>query len=459
MSDNVDLMLNVATKIARDDVLKKDFVYCPEESQFYVFDVGYWKRINKMEIMKLCLNYFDGHEIKKDHYALNIRGCTFSRRSQIFDNLAQLVYKDLKDFNKTGFLNFDQGEFDPITGVLHPHLMGNYSTLRMPYPYEPATVDGIENPDAKCKLWLKTLKDVFESDQEKIDILQEFFGYCLTKDTKQRKALLLIGESNCGKSTILWTLRHMLGDDNCSSVSMKNIVNPQYTANLINKLVNIDTDVSQDAKEYEESFKKIAGGEAVNCNSKYLAPFDYFPYSRICMGSNGFPRCSDHSDAFFNRLIIIPCDRVFNEEEQNKDLPVLLKAELSGIFNWAVQGLKRLNARGRFEIKDFMKEARQELRDESNPIDVFFRETVVVEKASGKSMVVKHELYNRYVEWCRINGNAHMSTIKFGKAVFQKFANVTEKKSQNHDGVYVWRNIKFKEKEIPEDQRKVDWDE
>lgn len=448
-------MLNVAMKIA-NGVLGKNYVYCLEESQFYVYMDGFWKRTNNIEIMKMAMNYFDGHEIEKDKYAINIVKYPITKRKQLFDNLTTLVYKNLGDFNKKEFLNFDKGEFDPATGELHHHSMNNYSTLRMPYSFDFDIITEEDNP--KCDLWLKTLNEIFENNQDKIDILQEFFGYCLTKDTKQRKALLLIGESNCGKSTILWTIRNMLGDDNCSDVSANFIMNPQYTGNMMNKLANFDTDVSQDAKGYEESFKKVAGGEPVSCSPKYISTFSYKPYAKQCYGSNGFPRVTDHSEAFFNRLIIIPCDRIFQEEEQNKDLPELLKKELSGIFHWSVIGLQRLKARGRFEIKNFMKEAKQDLRDESNPIDVFLRETIQVDKDT-RDPIEKGDLYNKYSLWCKNGGNAPMSKIKFGKAVFQKYNKVTEKHSQDFaTGRLIWRNLKYKEINITP-QENVMWQE
>lgn len=442
----IDQMYSVAQGIANGKT-GHDFVYCMDEDKYYIYLDEYWKRINEIELMGIALEHFNG----KDN-TINITQFTSSRRRQITDNLRYLIFQKLEVFNKNGFLNFPEGEMDMETGYVHLHKKENYSTLRMPYNFRMG---------AECELWLKTLDEIFEKDKdericaEKINILQEFFGYCLTRDTKQRKALLLIGESNCGKSTILWTLRNMLGDHNCSSVSMKHISNPQFTASLMNKLVNIDTDVSQDAKEYEEQFKKIAGGEPVNCNSKYIEPFDYLPYARIVMASNGFPRCSDHSDAFFNRLIIIPCERIFDEDEQNKDLPILLKEELPGIFNWAWEGLKRLNARGKFEIKDFVAQARQDLRDESNPIDVFFRETIEVD-IHKRDYVIKLELYNKYCEWCRTGGNAPMSSIKFGKAVYQKYGRITEKNSQLNTGERIWRNLKYKST-VPTPQENVQW--
>ena len=440
MSD-IDIGYRYALTIAYQNSLGKEIIFCLEEEKFYVFEDGYWRIITTTEIMDLIMR----------SHGDALCGYTIAKRRQIIDNLQIIIYKKLEIFNKNGFLNFPEGEMDMETGYIHNHDKENYSTLRMPYHFRFG---------AECETWIKTLNEIFENNQDKLNTLQEFFGYCLTRDTKQRKALLLIGESNCGKSTILWTLRNMLGDDNCSDVGVNFIGDPQHTGDMMNKLVNFDTDVSADARSYEEIFKKVAGGEPVRCSPKYITPFTYKPYAKQCYGSNGFPRVADKSDAFYNRLVPIPCERVFEEEEQNKDLPEQLKAELPGIFNWAWEGLKRLNARGRFEIKGFMKEARQDLRDESNPIDVFFRETIEVTKEYD-SYIAKPELYNKYLDWCRNNGNSPMSNIKFGKAVFQKYSRITEKDSRLHTGERVWRSLRLKDNTPtpPPTQKDLAWDE
>ena len=56
---------------------------------------------------------------------------------------------------------------------------------------------------AKCPQWLEFLRDVCSGDAELIALLQEFFGYCLTDDTAQQKAMLLIGPPRSGKGTTI----------------------------------------------------------------------------------------------------------------------------------------------------------------------------------------------------------------------------------------------------------------
>lgn len=439
----IDIGYKFALSISRQNVLNEAIIYSLEEEKFYIYKNNFWQMLSHIELMDLIM-------IKLGE---KLSCYTLSKRMQILDNLKTMAYKKLTEFNKTGFLNFDQGEYDPLTDTLHPHLMSNYSTMRMPYDWNDLSEVGGEN---RCDLWLKTLDEIFEGDKDKIDVLQEFFGYCLTKDTRKEKALLLLGASRSGKSTILETLGAMLGKHNCSYVTMDFISNPQYTPLLMNKLVNIDTDVNTKADGFESKFKTITSGETLTCNQKFVETYDFDPYCKLAMGANTFPRVTDHSMAIYNRLILLPCDRVFELHERNMGLKDQLKNELFSILKWAAVGLNRLNERGHFEEKDFMKDAIEELREESNPVDVFFKENILVDTESN-CYITKAELYERYRSWAiKDNQQFALSSIKFAKVVCNKYARVTEKKSQLSTGERIWRNLKFKTNVLPP-QENLSW--
>lgn len=429
MSENIivedfDPMMLIATQI-KNGALGEDVVFCMEEEKFYIYRNNYWKILHDIQLSKVILDSKSLGYVKKH---------AISKRNQILENLKHLVQLELDVFNKKGYLNFDIGEFCPETLQMYDHDKSNYSTMRIEYPY---------HHTAKCDLWLKTLGEIFENDQDKIDILQEFFGYCLTRNTRREKALLLLGDARTGKSSILHVLNYLVGENNCSNVALKYIAHPQYTPLLMNKLVNMDTDVSGNAQEFEAEFKTITSGEPITCNQKFVETFKFRPYCKMVMAANEFPSIKDHSSAFYKRLILLPCDRIFEEHEQNINLKDELLLELSGIFNWAVEGLRRLNERGYFEQKDFMKDAVQALRDESNPTEVFMRDHVE-DSVVNNYKVFKSDLYEKYVAWCDKNGSGAISINKFNQAVFRKYSKITEKQSQDKaTGKRYWKYLRY----------------
>lgn len=417
----VDKMYQIAEYV-RDGGLGLDFIYCVEDNKYYKYEDGYWKDLLEGELA-LILN----RNVK------DINKHTLSMKNQIFGHLRVELQKRMSCFNNSKRLNFPECEYDPATNAIHKHDKDNYSTTRLPYSY---------NPEAKCPMWIKALNEMLEDNQEKIDTLQEFFGYCLHTEMQLKKALLLLGESNTGKSTVLFVLEDILGEINYSSVSLKNMGHPQYTPMMINKLVNIDSDVDRNATDYEANFKKITSFEEIECNQKYIAAFRFRPECRIVLAANIFPKITDHSSAFYNRLIVVPFDRIFDEEEQDPMLRIKLKSELSGIFNWCVEGYQRLKQRGKFKVYDFSKQAVDELEDNNNPSNLFFREHIEI---SVNDYIEKGDLYAKYRIWSETNKQYTLPSAVFSMAVYKQFHKQTPKNAHMQNGKRIWRNLKYVE--------------
>lgn len=425
-----DPMYSIAKRICSRE-FKDEYIYCLEEDKFYIYEKGYWHHIYENVILdKVSRN------IRINNFPLN-------RRKQIIENMKSIKYHHLERFNWAPLLNLINGMVNPLDGWLSPHESILYSTVRLNYNY---CEKELGKDNSFPMLWIKTLNEIFEDNKEKINILQEFFGYCLTKDVSREKSLLLLGESRSGKSTILETLAGMMGEENYSSVSLEHLSNPQHTPLLINKMVNIDWDVSGGAEKYEANFKIITSGEPITVNQKFIPTFKFRPYCKLIMAANKFPRITDHSSAFFKRLILLPCERVFEPQEQNPLLKEQLKKELPLILNWSIEGLQRMVKRGNFEVgKKFMTDAIEELREESNPVDIFFRENIATD-VMGSAEIEKQDLYIKYVDWCKTNGNAAMANNKFGATVYSKYSKYTPKTTSNaQTGKRVWKNLKYKE--------------
>jgi len=70
------------------------------------------------------------------------------------------------------------------------------------------------------KQWLDFLLQLWPNDSQSISTLQEIFGYCLTGDTRQQKAFLIVGPRRSGKGTIARILGRLIG--------VANIVAPMF---------------------------------------------------------------------------------------------------------------------------------------------------------------------------------------------------------------------------------------
>ncbi len=412
-----------------------DYIYSLQEDYIYIYKNHVWVRIFEKEFIDRVQTHLS-----------RVRGLPLNRRKEVMENFKIKKSMRIEEFNKTPLINFENCMFDPTTLQQKEHDKKHYSTIRIPYQYD---------PEAKCPLWIKILEEILEKNKDKMELLQEFFGYCLVPDNEQKKGLLLLGETDTGKSTILDILRELIGDVNISSVPLQHLSNPQYTPLLINKMINLDPDVNKNAADYEREFKIITGGknEKVSCNQKHIPTFEFVPKCKIILAANEFPKITDHSSAFYQRLLIVPCERRFQEHEKDRTIHDKLMKELPGIFNWVVEGLRRLKSRGSFKKYDFIINAVDELESENNPSNLFFQEHIEI---SMGSYILKSDLYTKYKQWSETTKNYALSENRFSSAVYKKFINQTPKNTRlDGGGKRIWRNIVYVDFKIhhPEPQK------
>src|SRR5262249_34255443 len=111
-----------------------------------------------------------------------------------------------------GYIAFQNGILDIRAKSLIEHTPQWFSPICLPFNYD---------PQQRCDVWLRTLDEIFQGDQERIALLQEWFGYCLTPDTSYHVFMLFEGESRAGKGTIKDVLVQLIGRDNTSSVRLE----------------------------------------------------------------------------------------------------------------------------------------------------------------------------------------------------------------------------------------------
>jgi len=109
--------------------------------------------------------------------------------------------------------------------------------------------------------------------------------------------------------------------------------------------------------------------------------------------------------------------------------------ELPGIFNWALEGLQRLNAQKDFTTSTLMTAAIRDYQSEANPARSFLDEATEISDFGGK--IYCRELYANYTKWCKGHGHNHpLSDKQFGKEVKRKFR--TSHREREGSGNRAW---------------------
>lgn len=317
-----------------------------------------------------------------------------NERENIIKNVEVLSCEPEISFNN-GCLNFNNVIFDTETMSIKEHSSDVICTSRIPYDYDPT---------ATCPNFDEFLKYVMNGDINKIKILQEFIGYCLTNHCRYEKALFMVGGGQNGKGTFTNTILNLFGQDNVSAAGLEDIADPCSRAALINKIVNIDTEVDRRAERFETIFRKIASGEETLYNEKYIQAYSKAVRCKLIFSANKMPRIDESTYGFYRRMLVIPFDVVIPEDRKDVNLKVKLLSELPGILNWALDGYRRLSEQGKFSTTAYMEKELNKLMVDNNPIAQFIEECLEF-RFEGKDFgATKSDTYNSYTFWCNKYG-------------------------------------------------------
>lgn len=231
-------------------------------------------------------------------------------------------------------ISLQNGLYDIKNEVMLPHHVGLFATHALPFEY---------NPNAACPNWIEFMGQIFEGDQESSDLIQEMFGYVLTGDMKQQKFFNIVGPRRSGKGTINKVLTSLLGQHNTISPQMEELIDTFGLQPWIHKSLATFTDArlpDRNRSGIVSQLLRIVGADPVTVNRKNKEAWSGHLNARIVVYSNEALQLSEASNALTGRMLVVQMTKSFYGKEDVGLIDRLLP-ELSGIFNWAMEGNKR----------------------------------------------------------------------------------------------------------------------
>ena len=284
---------------------------------------------------------------------------------------------------------------------LHPE---HFNTFVLPFEY---------NGDAlEPKRWLWFLNDEWGDDPESIKLLQEWFGYVVTGRTDLHKIMLLTGPPRAGKGVTAAVLQALMGDDNCTGITLESFGNQFGMASLVGKTLAVigDARVTGDSSKAVERLLSLSGQDKVQIQIKYHADWVGRMPTRVMITSNETPALLDASGAIVSRMLMLTMRHSHIGREDTSILPDILATELPGVLNWALEGAERLYRQGHFTVPPADTELRAEMRAMASPVEAFMDERcelILTEFASTAA------LYTAWQVWCGLNGEKPGTAAKF----------------------------------------------
>jgi len=398
---------------------KHDMKYLGDERQFFKYDGQCYVSVDQDQLNHLCQKELVNHR------SLFIK----SKFSEFihFSIGADFVDSKKARADHVKYLTLENGLFDLDNGELINHTPDIFTTNLLPYPYD---------PDVDCPRFKQYLEEVFMNNKEMIKFVQEAVGYAFYKAIPKPALFFLVGIGSNGKSVFLDTITSLIGEENACSISLDSLSKEYYVLGLFGKMINISSETPQNKVLNTDIIKAVVGGDWVSGREPYQKPTKFKPYAKQYFAMNEVPSIEDASHGMWRRIFFINFTRTFSENEMEVFLTEKLKAELSGIFNWAYEGLKRLKASNfQFQEVESMKVMKTSYKNQNDHVADFASQYL---KKRKRAEIKYGEVFNMYKFYCQSEGiKKHYTSSKLRKKL-EEVGFLSGKSSKHGNQIYMF---------------------
>lgn len=279
----------------------------------------------------------------------------------------------------------------------------------------------------------------FVVGEENAPFIYEWFGYSLYRRYSIQKMLFLYGKGGTGKSTLLNLAKDMIGTESYSAVSLEALMTKNFAAaNLYQKTANFDTDAKPEFLGDAAILKSLTGEDTLYADVKFADPLMFYNFAKLTFAMNDLPPMRDFSGGLERRAIILRTpNKVTNKIKKQYPLSKM-RQEIPGIFNAAMDGLRRALKQGHFtETKAMQAELDSWLR--GNDQVGRFIDDICETDAKAKTPV--EDLYNAYSDYSSTSGEKPLGKYKFYRRI-EELGFAKEQGSSRNDRGWYWVGIR-----------------
>lgn len=312
-------------------------------------------------------------------------------------------------------LNLQNGTLNLDTGELLPHDRQHFITKILGFTYA---------PQATAPVWIEFLNTIFYGDVEMIAYLQQAVGYTLSGDQTLQCFFYLTGEGKNGKSTFIETLLYILGPygikNDIKTLEKKRVRDsiPNDLARFKGKRLVSFSEVSSDMILDEARIKDFTGGDRMSARFLYGETFEFDATHTIWIYGNHKPNIRGIDDGLWRRFKIIEISYQVPEDLRDGELPKKLRAEASGILNWALEGYHQYLANGRkIQDPESVSKAVLTYRSEADLFQEFINDNCSFDR---RAISYLSDIYNRYCNWAERNKQKPLTRKEISERLSQQ---------------------------------------
>lgn len=324
------------------------------------------------------------------------------------------------------------GVYELNTKKLRNYLADDFFTWKLPWDY---------NRDALSEVVVPLIESFLPKDET--TTLYELMAYCLYRAYPYQKIFILYGRGSNGKSLFARMLEHLLGVENISHTSMKEIQRSGFAASeLYHKLANICGELEYNEIEDTRLLKQLCGGDTIQADRKYRNPIHFTNYAKLIFLTNEVPSSRDTTEAFYRRLFLVEFPKKFKE---NPELEVRLAnadaEEYEALLFVAIKQLEKLMEQNFiFTRHKGTEETRELYLKLSSPLQTFIEENCEVTRMQW-DYIFKYDFNQRFGEWLQNKGRTAY-TEKRVKNEMQKLNFEDGRKGK--ENYWAWVGLRWK---------------
>jgi putative DNA primase/helicase len=182
------------------------------------------------------------------------------------------------------------------------------------------------------------------------------------------------------------------------------------------RLVTIN-ETPQHCRLNEARVKFITSHDIITARNLYEQLFDFTPTHKVFLTTNHKPVVRDTDEGIWRRIHLIPFTATIAKERRDRHFrEKKLLPELSGILNWALDGLRAYWRDGLDPPQEVL-HATQEYQKDMDIVGQWIEERCEKDATSEHTIA---ELHNDYKKWAEDEIGFVMSTINFGRELSRR---------------------------------------
>ena len=255
------------------------------------------------------------------------------------------------------------------------------------------------------------------------NLLLEILAHPLIVDKEFKRMLakffIFVGDGANGKGTLLFLIRKILGHQNCSALSIKNMSDERYFSTMENKLINLGDDVQNEPINHEQMkiLKNIS-----TCD--FVATRNLFEQSRsvemtlsLLFTSNHILRSFEKGFAFKRRILWCPMFNKVTKKDKHFIDKITTPEALQYWMTLIIEAYMRLYQNQEFTESKLVTLFNEQYHADNNTVLLYLTDYTKEDFINLRSP----ESYEKYQEWAEINGLHVQSRKLFIQSIYDVF--------------------------------------